>query len=233
MLLPTVIATVAWVAPFAAALTLLEGRAALSSAQIAELLAAAACQTRRSFTVKDFKLWTPVSGNANETTLSFRYTDTGEPAPINTACHLNSTSKSLTAGSGHTPRYACENRRVNFIWQKNSELVPIEEASCSDQSGCVIPAARAASCSRTGTGSANTPAAPSASRARASCARTPPGPAARQAAAPVGAAGRAAWPPTSRPPARRGSRTAWYATTRTILCRTVPRGREGWYNVYR
>ena len=141
MLLLAVGAVLAWVAPFAAALVQFENMAALSNAQAAEMLAAAGCWVATNFTVKDFKLWTPVNTNANATTLSFRFVDSLNPSPIDTACHLNATSKSLTAGSAYTPRHSCENRLVNFIWDQNV-LNVIERVVCPGQTAYVTyPAA--------------------------------------------------------------------------------------------
>ncbi len=90
------------------------------------------CSLPNQFKIRNFV------GQANGTAdapspscFTFDYADavTG----VETTCQLNSTSKSTTP-EGLTPRFACENRDVKFIWgQANSQLTIVERACPSPQ----------------------------------------------------------------------------------------------------
>lgn len=88
------------------------------------------CYYPASYEVRDFANWKPAAGNDNATTLDFTFVDAG--AGITTPCHLNATSKSLTpANSTLAKRWACDDGRVSFIWQK--EQLWMTEKVCPDQ----------------------------------------------------------------------------------------------------
>ncbi|OAQ96616.1 hypothetical protein LLEC1_03712 [Akanthomyces lecanii] len=90
------------------------------------------CSLPSKFEIHDFV------GRANGTAdapspsyFTFSYADT--VTNVKTTCQLNSTSKSTTP-EGLTPRFACENRDVKFIWgQANSQLTIVERACPSPQ----------------------------------------------------------------------------------------------------
>ncbi len=106
-------------------------------AELRALSESAGCVYPGNFTVEQVTTWAPASsGNASaDPYISFTYSD---PATnIATFCAYNATSKSLTAGRGLAPRYACESDIVSFIWQKN--LISIAETTCPEINRLISP----------------------------------------------------------------------------------------------
>ncbi|KAJ6788569.1 hypothetical protein PWT90_07993 [Aphanocladium album] len=124
--------------------------AALSGASVATaysappmLLKAAeqqGCDLPQEFHIRNFV------GQANGTEdapaptfFSFSYSDPA--SKVDTKCQLNATSKSTTP-AGLTPRYACDNSNVKFIWgQQNQQLTIVERACLSPQNTPLYEAA--------------------------------------------------------------------------------------------
>ena len=79
------------------------------------------------YEIQNFTIWTPAPGSNASMTIDFGYVD--ESTNIETSCHYNATSKNV-ARPQLTPRYACDNSVVEFIWQ-NGTLTMIE-AACPD-----------------------------------------------------------------------------------------------------
>lgn len=90
------------------------------------------CSLPTEFKIRNFAGQTNGTADAPAPScFTFNYADavTG----VETTCQLNSTSKSTTP-EGLTPRFACENRDVKFIWgQANSQLTIVERACPSPQ----------------------------------------------------------------------------------------------------
>ncbi|KAL2260665.1 hypothetical protein VTK26DRAFT_5268 [Humicola hyalothermophila] len=90
------------------------------------------CTLPKKFMVRAFVVWTPAPGNdGGTTTLDFGYADNG--TSIDTQCHYNSSSANV-GPKGSAARYACENRNVEFIWQRGS-LTLIERACPGSAAG--------------------------------------------------------------------------------------------------
>ncbi|CAK7243080.1 MAG: hypothetical protein STHCBS139747_004588 [Sporothrix thermara] len=103
--------------------------------------AAAACYYPATFTLSNFKSWSPTA-NASLSYVSFQYSDNG--THITTSCAYNATSRSLTAGTGLADRYACDDDVVSFIWQKGKitaieTTCPGQTATKFEASGSVLP----------------------------------------------------------------------------------------------
>ena len=94
--------------------------------------AAAACYYPATFTLSNFKSWSPTA-NASLSYVSFQYSDNG--THITTSCAYNATSRSLTAGTGLADRYACDDDVVSFIWQKGK--ITAIETTCPGQTAYV------------------------------------------------------------------------------------------------
>ncbi|OAA80029.1 hypothetical protein LEL_03515 [Akanthomyces lecanii RCEF 1005] len=90
------------------------------------------CSWPNQFKIRNFVGQTNGTADApSPSCFTFGYADavTG----VETTCQLNSTSKSTTP-EGLTPRFACENRDVKFIWvQANSQLTIVERACPSPE----------------------------------------------------------------------------------------------------
>jgi hypothetical protein len=80
------------------------------------------------FEIQNFTIWTPAAGSNASMTIDFAYLD--ESTRIETSCHYNATSQNV-ARPEITPRYACDNTDVEFIWQ-NGKLTMIEAACPED-----------------------------------------------------------------------------------------------------
>ena len=93
-------------------------------------LALDTCLNPARFEVQDFTIWTPAAGNNASTVINFGYLDKG--TNLQTSCHFNGTSQN-TMPAGYTPRFACENSYVEFIWQ--DEKLTMIEAACPDDTG--------------------------------------------------------------------------------------------------
>jgi hypothetical protein len=82
------------------------------------------CTLPEGFEVQNFQIWTPAPGNNRTSVINFGYRDNS--TSIVTACHFNQTSVNV-GPAGLTPRYACDNKIVEFIWQ-NGTLTLVEKA---------------------------------------------------------------------------------------------------------
>lgn len=89
------------------------------------------CVFPEAFEIQNFTIWTPAPGNSDNTpVLNFGYFD--QSTNLQTSCHYNATSRNV-AQPQLTPRYACNNGVVEFIWQ-NGTLTVIE-AACPGDAG--------------------------------------------------------------------------------------------------
>ncbi|KAH6634358.1 hypothetical protein B0J18DRAFT_415965 [Chaetomium sp. MPI-SDFR-AT-0129] len=89
------------------------------------------CVRPEEFVVKNFQIWTPKPGNNQSTTIDFDYADEKVMPYIITKCHFNETSVNV-GPKGSTPRYACENKLVEFIWSEGTltlieRVCPLED----------------------------------------------------------------------------------------------------------
>ncbi|KAL2165206.1 hypothetical protein VTH06DRAFT_502 [Thermothelomyces fergusii] len=84
------------------------------------------CIPPQEFVIKNFQIWNPDAHNNRSITISFDYSDDSVMPAINTKCQLNHTSVNVGA-KGLTPRYACDDVLVKFMWT-NGTLTVIEKA---------------------------------------------------------------------------------------------------------
>ncbi|TQV95895.1 hypothetical protein V2A60_001062 [Cordyceps javanica] len=91
------------------------------------------CNLPQGFQVRDF------AGHANGTDdapapsfFTFAYADNS--TSVETSCQLNATSTSTTP-EGLTPRFACENRDVKFIWTPSNKQLTLVERACRSPQG--------------------------------------------------------------------------------------------------
>ncbi|KAK0734062.1 hypothetical protein B0T26DRAFT_631980 [Lasiosphaeria miniovina] len=82
------------------------------------------CIMPEGFRIQKFRIWSPQAGSNRSVNINFEYTD--DSTSINTCCHLNQSSASV-GPPGLTPRYACNNDTVQFIWQ-NGTMTVVEKA---------------------------------------------------------------------------------------------------------
>lgn len=92
------------------------------------------CVLPAGFTVQDFKARSNDTGNTLQA-FDFKYAD--QETGVNTLCHFNETSKSTTPDT-LTPRFACENSDVKFIWQDDKGSLTLVERICPTASGYVL-----------------------------------------------------------------------------------------------
>ncbi|KAB5580734.1 hypothetical protein GE09DRAFT_449541 [Coniochaeta sp. 2T2.1] len=97
-----------------------------------KFLALDTCSNPARFEVQNFTIWTPAAGNNASTVIDFGYLDKG--TNLQTTCHFNATSRN-TMPKGYTPRFACENSIVEFIWQNETQKLTMIEAACPDDTG--------------------------------------------------------------------------------------------------
>ncbi|GKT83017.1 hypothetical protein Ct61P_00867 [Colletotrichum tofieldiae] len=77
--------------------------------------------------IQNFAAESPDSGQTVES-LNFNFND--DSTVLSTPCHLNASSVPV-AGDGRTARYACDDARVQFIWQ-NGTVTVIEKVCPGD-----------------------------------------------------------------------------------------------------
>ncbi|KAM5356232.1 hypothetical protein ACJ41O_002878 [Fusarium nematophilum] len=92
--------------------------------------AADGCTLPDAYHVRDFKGQTEDSGKTLSS-LSFDFLD--EDTKVTTPCHKNSSSKAIL-GRG-SPRYACDNRVVEFIWDEENQKIWAMEKVCLAEDG--------------------------------------------------------------------------------------------------
>lgn len=121
-------------------LAMLPGALAAATAYNAHpmLLKAAAqqgCETPNKFSIRN--LCGHTNGTADAPAPKYIEFDYADPASkVETSCQLNATSKSTTP-EGLTPRFACENRDVKFIWDQDRQLLTLVERACHTAQGYV------------------------------------------------------------------------------------------------
>ena len=91
------------------------------------------CNLPRSYTIKNFS---GKSNDTGETLSSYDFTFVDSATKTTTLCHFNSTSTSTTP-PGLTPRYACENGEVKFIWEEDDKDLWMVERVCPGPDGYV------------------------------------------------------------------------------------------------
>ncbi|KFA48415.1 hypothetical protein S40293_00258 [Stachybotrys chartarum IBT 40293] len=85
------------------------------------------CILPRDYHVQNF---TGYSNDTGTTISSFDFTFADTATNVTTLCHFNSTSTSTTPPS-LTPRFACENSDVKFIWENPDRQIWMIERVCS------------------------------------------------------------------------------------------------------
>lgn len=90
------------------------------------------CTLPAGFDIAGFLLWAPdpASNNTNSPIISFGYSD--KTTNITTICQYNNTSINV-GPEGLTPRYACDNQIVQFIWNSDKNSLTVVEKACPDR----------------------------------------------------------------------------------------------------
>jgi hypothetical protein len=91
--------------------------------KISVLVNAAECDLPDDFNVRSFIAESPDDVGAAVENLEFQFLD--DSTKLSTRCQWNSTSAAI-GDAGRTPRFACQNDLVQFIWQ-NQTLTVIEK----------------------------------------------------------------------------------------------------------
>ncbi|KAM0329886.1 hypothetical protein ACHAQA_004051 [Verticillium albo-atrum] len=97
--------------------------------EIAALVAADDCQLPDEFSIQNF---VAESANGGKALDSFEFGFVDDSTVVDTSCFFNSTSEAVN-NDGRTPRYACNDARVNFIWQNGS--LTLIEGVCPGEDG--------------------------------------------------------------------------------------------------
>ncbi|KAM7194712.1 hypothetical protein V8F33_007090 [Rhypophila sp. PSN 637] len=89
------------------------------------------CALPDNFTISYFLAFTPdtTSGNQNGPLVHFGYQDIA--TSISTMCMYNTSSVNV-GPEGLTPRYACDNEMVQFIWDSEEVSLTVVEKACSN-----------------------------------------------------------------------------------------------------
>ncbi|KAL7942208.1 hypothetical protein V8C42DRAFT_332848 [Trichoderma barbatum] len=110
---------------------------ALSYSPPPELLAQAQsqsnCHLPPGFQIKDFTAKSNETGPAAALT-AYNFTFVDQTTSITTDCRFNSSSVSTTP-PGLTPRYACDNGNIKFIWEDAKRLLTLVERICPSAKG--------------------------------------------------------------------------------------------------
>ncbi|KAM7207672.1 Alpha/Beta hydrolase fold [Naviculisporaceae sp. PSN 640] len=94
------------------------------------------CIYPEGFDISGFILWAPASNNTNSPLIEFTYSDVS--TGISTECMYNTSSVNV-GPEGLTPRYACDNQIVEFIWDADDSHLTIVEKAYQQQHP-IIPA---------------------------------------------------------------------------------------------
>ncbi|KAK4176101.1 hypothetical protein QBC36DRAFT_188247 [Triangularia setosa] len=79
------------------------------------------------FNITNFKIFTPAPGNNQSQLLSFDFFDDG--TSISTSCAFNESSPNV-APFDFTPRYPCDDDRITFIWNNETQGLSMIEKVC-------------------------------------------------------------------------------------------------------
>lgn len=85
------------------------------------------CAFPSSYKITSLQVWTPKNGNSRPIVLDFQYDD--DKTKISTSCHYNGTQPNV-GPEGLTPRYACEDPTVQFIWVQETSMLSMIELAC-------------------------------------------------------------------------------------------------------
>ncbi|KAL2757109.1 hypothetical protein ACRALDRAFT_1056171 [Sodiomyces alcalophilus JCM 7366] len=96
---------------------------------IRALVEADECKLPSEFTIRGFS---GESDDGGDTLDLFEFSFQDDGTGISTLCQFNSSSEAIVLG-GRTPRYACHDPSVHFIWQ-DTALTMIEK-TCPDEQG--------------------------------------------------------------------------------------------------
>lgn len=98
-------------------------------------MAGSSCDYPVYFEIYGFRRWTPRAGNSHSIVVDFGFWD--NTTRVATACHLDGSSTDVAA-PGLTPRYACEDTKVDFILQSDSLTVVEKVCSYVPKAICVL-----------------------------------------------------------------------------------------------
>ena len=90
------------------------------------------CTLPREYTVRDFVGATNDTKKATLASFEFKFSD--EATQINTRCQFNSSSTPKSPG-GSAPRYPCDDKHVQFIWQQSMSNLFMIERVCPGTDG--------------------------------------------------------------------------------------------------
>lgn len=104
------------------------------------------CVLPKSYQIKSFtaKSNSSISAASPGVLSSYDFTFADPDTQVTTVCHFNSTSASTTP-AGLTPRYACENHDVKFIFRDGDspeKVMTMIQRVCPKTDGYVLPGSR-------------------------------------------------------------------------------------------
>lgn len=103
------------------------------AALLAKAEASEDCNLPRSYTIQDF---VGRSNNTGQTLAAYNFTFTDTTTQVTTLCHYNASSTSTTP-PGLTPRFACEDSEIKFIWEDDDKDLWMIERVCPGPDGYV------------------------------------------------------------------------------------------------
>ncbi|KAF4980125.1 hypothetical protein FZEAL_3789 [Fusarium zealandicum] len=89
------------------------------------------CNLPDAYSIGNFKAESKDSGKTL-TSLDFDFSD--KDTDLTTPCHKNSSSKAID-GVGGSPRYACDNAAVEFLWDDDDQKLWMMEKVCIEEDG--------------------------------------------------------------------------------------------------
>ncbi|KAK3329394.1 hypothetical protein B0H66DRAFT_596978 [Apodospora peruviana] len=100
----------------------------IPTAMLKVMLEDDSCISPSGFEIEGFGLFAPGPNNTASPRIDFTFVDVA--TNINTPCHYNTSSVNV-GPAGLTPRWACDNNIVSFIWEDDTVTV-IEKACPQD-----------------------------------------------------------------------------------------------------
>lgn len=92
------------------------------------------CNLPGTYRVQDF---VGRSNDTGQTLAAYNFTFIDTVTQVTTLCHYNSSSSSTTP-PGLTPRYACDDGEVKFIWEDGKKVLWMIERVCPGSDGYVV-----------------------------------------------------------------------------------------------
>jgi hypothetical protein len=92
------------------------------------------CIHPANFTVDNLIWWTPTAARNGTASRSLSFAFADPATEVTASCQYNSSSQAVNP-TGNTPRYACSDPAVEFIWESTSSLLVLVERLCPNANG--------------------------------------------------------------------------------------------------